>query len=97
MSLNPNPHATYISPTGVLISAHDYTYLSDLEKSQCREWHPKEPTKGGTRKIGELPNKFCKHPEHNPASHRVYIPGVYEHVCPACGVRQVFTVSDIRY
>ena len=46
-----------------------------------------------TRKIGDLPqDKVCRHPEHKPASHIVLQPGVYEHECPACGAKQVFTV-----
>ena len=45
-----------------------------------------------TKKIGEI-EKPCFHPEHNPPSMMVYEPGVYEHVCPACGRRQVFRVT----
>lgn len=45
-----------------------------------------------TKKIADLP-RVCRHPEHNPPNMMVYIDGVWEHVCPACGVRQMFTVS----
>lgn len=29
--------------------------------------------------------KQCHHPEHDPPGMIVLRPGVYEHVCPACG------------
>jgi hypothetical protein len=45
-----------------------------------------------TRKIADLP-KICRHPEHNPPTHMVYEPGIWEHVCPACKTVQTFTVS----
>lgn len=48
---------------------------------------------GGTRKIAELPPPPCQHSEHNPPAMMVYEPGVWEHVCPGCGARQVFTVD----
>lgn len=47
-----------------------------------------------TRKIADIP-EACRHPEHNPPSHQVFEPGVYEHVCPACGARTVFRVNRI--
>ena len=50
-------------------------------------------TKSGTRKIADILNP-CTHPEHNPPSMRVYESGIYEHVCPGCGARQVFTVAN---
>ena len=43
------------------------------------------------KKIADLP-KSCLHPQHNPPGHMVYEDGVYEHVCPACGKVQRFTV-----
>jgi hypothetical protein len=49
---------------------------------------------GGTRKIADLPT-FCQHFAHNPPGMMVYEPGVYEHVCPNCGARQIFTVGSI--
>jgi hypothetical protein len=54
--------------------------------------------KGGTRKIStpeEDAKRLCMHPEHNPAMLRVYEPGTYEHICPACGAKMVFTVPRI--
>ena len=51
---------------------------------------------GGTRRIGP-PKPPCTAPEHNPAAHRVYRPGTYEHVCPICGNRMVFTVKGVTY
>ncbi len=37
----------------------------------------------------------CLHPEHGPPMHRVFEPGTYRHVCPACGNVIVFTVPLI--
>ncbi len=55
------------------------------------------------RKIGEAPRfpsapsipAGCQSPEHNPPNMIVLEPGVYEHTCPACGAKQVFTVADV--
>lgn len=43
------------------------------------------------KKIGDIP-KPCMHPAHNPPKHIVLEEGVYEHICPSCKARQVFTV-----
>lgn len=45
-----------------------------------------------TRKLRDLPMP-CRHPEHNPPSHRVFERGVWQHECPACGHTVTFTVS----
>ena len=54
-----------------------------------------------TRKIADIqPNKIwikqtkkpCFDPEHNPPKHCVFEPGIYEHVCPGCGKKTVFTI-----
>lgn len=51
--------------------------------------------KGGTRKIADLPKiHICNSPEHGPAMHIVYKPGIYEHICPECRNRMRFTVQD---
>lgn len=34
----------------------------------------------------------CRHPEHNPPALRLYPPGRYTYVCPACGKEQVLVV-----
>lgn len=48
-----------------------------------------------TKKIGNVsPFHTCLHPEHGPPSMRVFDPGVYEHTCPACGKKTVFTVRQ---
>ena len=49
-----------------------------------------------TRKIKE-PNEeeLCLSPEHSPPSPIVFEPGTYEHICPMCGKRIVFTVPVI--
>ena len=43
------------------------------------------------RKIADPP-KICTHPEHKIPSHMVFAPGTYEHVCPGCGKKTIFTV-----
>lgn len=49
------------------------------------------------RKIAELAwNQICIHPEHNPPSHIVLSPGVYEHECPGCGAKTIFRINGIR-
>lgn len=54
---------------------------------QCEGW-------SSTRKIKDFQDP-CLHPEHNPPSHMVYSPGIYEHICPGCGKRMEFTVPII--
>lgn len=55
----------------------------------------------GTRKIAEPPRpcldplKPCLDPQHDPASHCVFEPGLYEHICPSCGRRMTFSVPLI--
>lgn len=43
------------------------------------------------RKIADLPEaRRCRHPNHNPPG--MFQPresGVYEHVCPGCGAKQI--------
>lgn len=39
------------------------------------------------------PPKPCFDPEHGLAAHRVYPVGTHTHVCPTCGVSQVFRVT----
>ena len=53
-----------------------------------------------TRKIStpkEDRQKVCVHPEHNPPSMMVFKPGTYEHICPACGKKQIFVVRGVTY
>jgi len=51
-----------------------------------------------TKKIADLPpDETCMNPEHNPPAHMVYRDGVYEHVCPGCGRKQVFAVRHPRW
>jgi hypothetical protein len=50
-----------------------------------------------TRKIADAPPDPCQHPEHNPPGYACWPPGTYEHVCPACGARQVFTVCRLSW
>lgn len=44
------------------------------------------------RKLADLPEP-CLSPEHGVPTHMVVAPGIYEHICPSCGHRTVFTVS----
>lgn len=46
-----------------------------------------------TRKIKDLENQKCRHPEHDPPRHQLFENGVYEHECPACGKKKRFTVN----
>lgn len=48
------------------------------------------------RKIRDIPAP-CNHPEHNPPTHMVLSPGVYENVCPGCGRVTVFTVQNVTW
>lgn len=46
-----------------------------------------------TKKIANLPkNETCRDREHNPPNMIVYEDGVYEHTCPSCGNKIIFTV-----
>lgn len=50
-----------------------------------------------TRKLPDteilpMPLPQCRHPDHDPPTHRVFEPGTYEHTCPACGRIVIFTV-----
>lgn len=47
-----------------------------------------------TRKIRDI-KPPCNHPDHKPPMHMVFKPGVYEHICPACGEVITFTVPLI--
>ena len=50
-----------------------------------------------TKKLRDLSrNEVCFNPGHNPPQHMVYSDGVWEHVCPGCGHRQVFTIRSPR-
>lgn len=53
-----------------------------------------EQTKGATRKIADLPEPPCRHPQHDPATMIVLPDGIYEHTCPACGKTQKFTIDS---
>jgi hypothetical protein len=43
------------------------------------------------RKIADIPEP-CRNPQHDPPSMICLSPGVYEHTCPGCGARVLFTV-----
>lgn len=48
----------------------------------------------GTIKIADAPIP-CMYPEHNPPSHMVYSPGLWQHTCPSCGKTVRFRVPQI--
>lgn len=50
--------------------------------------------KNNTKKVGDTP-ETCLNPEHNPPSHIVLVPGIYEHTCPDCGKKTTFTIPKI--
>lgn len=61
-----------------------------------------------TRKIADLPKPStwtmpkagrpkCSHPEHNPPDRVSLPPGIYEHECPACGHKTIFTVPVVTW
>lgn len=51
-----------------------------------------------TRKIAELPERErCMSRDHDPPSHMVLKPGVYEHVCSKCGRVTRFTIRSTGY
>jgi len=39
--------------------------------------------------------KTCLDPAHNPPMHIVLEPGTYEHTCPNCGYKIIFTVPRV--
>jgi hypothetical protein len=50
------------------------------------------------KKIGDINrNQFCSHPEHNFPNMIVLPDGIYEHICPGCGAKQVVTIINPRY
>lgn len=68
------------------IANYDWTHL---------EQNKDEYIKGSTRKIADAPPPPCRHPEHNPPGMMVWSPGMYEHTCPGCGNKQIFTVTGV--
>lgn len=43
---------------------------------------------------GTLPT-LCKHPDHEPAKQRVFEPGVWRHICPACSHSTMFRIDRV--
>lgn len=50
-----------------------------------------------TRKIADIRSQPCLNPEHNPPSMMVFKPGTYEHTCPGCGSKTIFTVPYVSF
>lgn len=48
---------------------------------------------GGLRKIADAPPPPCRNREHDPPMGIVLPDGTYEHECPGCHDKQVFTVT----
>lgn len=45
----------------------------------------------------EWQQAHCASPDHEPAKHRVYEPGLYEHKCSGCGKITYFRVYGVMY
>jgi hypothetical protein len=46
-----------------------------------------------TRKIADFDQKqICRDPGHNPPTMMLFEPGIYEHECPSCHNKMIFTV-----
>lgn len=39
--------------------------------------------------------ELCLSSEHNPPAYMVFEPGTYEHTCPQCGKKTIFTVPVV--
>jgi hypothetical protein len=48
-----------------------------------------------TRKILDWARNNCKDPEHDIPNMMVFEPGVYEHECPSCGKKIIFTQTRV--
>ena len=48
------------------------------------------------RKIADPP-QTCAHVEHEPPKLIVLDPGTWEHECPGCGHKTIFTVEEVRW
>jgi len=70
----------------------------DKDDIDFDEWVNQEfsKIKSGLKKIADVP-KPCLHPCHNPPSHIVLEPGVYEYTCPGCGKKITFEVPRIMW
>lgn len=42
-------------------------------------------------------HNLCLHYAHNPPMHQVFKPGLYEHICPACGHKTIFRVPGLGF
>jgi hypothetical protein len=73
------------------IANYDWSHLVEPRDN----WRTGYTDSGGTRKIADAPPRPCQHPEHNPPGMCVFEPGVYEHICPGCRKKKIFTVSEI--
>ena len=69
------------------IANYDWSHLGN-NVNECQ-------SKGGTKKISGPSQTPCRHPGHNPPGMCVFEPGVYEHICPGCGNKIIFTVSGV--
>lgn len=49
----------------------------------------------GDKSPSWLKKERCRHIEHDPPGFIVLEPGTYEHLCPSCGHKTVFTVPEI--
>jgi hypothetical protein len=50
-----------------------------------------------TRKISDSTRQYCRDSEHNPPQFMVWEDGTYEHECPSCHHKTIFTVANPTY
>ena len=69
--------------------------LNNMGARQSMNNKPLANSTVGTRKIAEPPPPPCRDLQHDPAGMIVRDPGTYEHICPSCGKRQIFTIPQV--
>lgn len=51
------------------------------------------PTRKLPKEWSKFAAEYCRDPEHDPPSMQVFENGVYEHECPSCGAKSLFSVN----
>lgn len=74
-----------MNPYNTTIYLFDHTHLNQNKD----EW------RSGLRKIADAPPIPCQHPEHKFPGMIVLEPGIYEHICPQCGARQIRRIPRV--
>lgn len=73
-----------------IISIYKWQY--DKAIDSCQFYYDKNIS--GLKKISESKN-ICLNSNHEPPSHMVLSPGVYEYVCPGCKEKTIIEISNI--